>query len=105
MPAQWVAAEKDAAPTQEIFFVDETGSVNFGGVESYPNLGGETLDSMQRILAGSPDVSATERVIYRGHEGVGYHTANSTNEHFIFLVSGKIYYIHGEEVLTRLEFI
>ena len=105
LAANWVAGIP-SSPATQVFFSNQTGTVNYGTVEVFENQSGDTIDSLEQILEATPHVSGLERVSYRSHIGLGYHTNNSTAEHFVFVVNGKIYYVHGgEELLTRVNFI
>lgn len=102
-PASWNTVP-DARIAQEIFFINLSNQQQ-GSVEVYDAPAGENLNSLEKTLHGDPGAYNFERVSYRGQTGIGYWLKNDANEHFAFIVNGKIYYVHGENILSRMDFI
>jgi hypothetical protein len=103
LPASWTAAS-DIRLANEIFFVGPANEPE-GSVESYNAPAGQTIDALEQTLHGDPSASNFERVSFRGQAGIGYWLKGDNLEHFAFIVNGKIYYVRGEDVLMRLNFI
>jgi hypothetical protein len=104
LPGEWASGNTGPNSNKAMFFNRSTGGM-VGYVEVYENTSGETIDSLERILQGSPDTSVIARTSVNGIPAIHYQAGGYSN---IAVIQGnKIYYLHntsGSNFISHFRF-
>lgn len=104
VPAEWTFDQAQNSVSKALFFERSNGRLA-GYAEVYSNTGGETLDSLEKIFRGSPDVSQLQRTTIAGTSALQYRDRLGGTT-IATIRNNRIYYLHNlNSVISSLTFL